>query len=85
MNTLRLGTPPCDRPGIDRVVVYVSDRGYIAQALVSASQLAAQPEVTAIADIIIFLVDVPEGEQAEISRRSAARISTSVFSTAGSS
>ena len=66
MNTLRLGTPPCDRPGIDRVVVYVSDRGYIAQALVSAAQLAAQPEVTAIADIIIFLVDVPEGEQAEI-------------------
>lgn len=66
MNTLCLGTPQCNRPGITRVITFVSDRGYIGQALIAASQIAAQPEVVAIADIIIYLIDIPKDEQAEI-------------------
>lgn len=63
MNTPILGTPECNRPGITRVITFVSDRGYVAQALIAASQLAAQPEVAAIADIIIYLIDIPDEEQ----------------------
>lgn len=66
VNKLFLGTPECNRPGITRVVTFVTDRGYIAQALIAASQLAAQPDVAAIADIIIYLIDIPEDEQSAI-------------------
>ena len=66
MNTLRLGTPECDRPGITRVITFVTDRGYLAQSLIAASQLAAQPEVVAIADIILYLIDIPDAEQSAI-------------------
>ncbi len=66
MNNLILGTPECDRPGITRVITFVSDRGYVGQALIAASQLAAQPDVVAIADIIIYLIDIPDEEQAAI-------------------
>lgn len=66
MKKLSLGTPECNRPGITRVITFVTDRGYIAQALIAASQLAAQPDVVAIADIIIYLIDIPEDEQAAI-------------------
>ena len=66
MNKLILGTPACDRPGITRVITFVSDRGYVAQALIAASQLAAQPDVVAIADIIIYLIDIPDKEQRAI-------------------
>jgi lipopolysaccharide biosynthesis glycosyltransferase len=44
----------------------VSDRGYVAQALIAASQLAAQPDVVALADIIIYLIDIPDMEQQAI-------------------
>lgn len=66
MDTFPLGTPESNRPGITRVVTFVSDRGYVAQALIAASQLAAQPEVAAIADILIYLIDIPEDEQRAI-------------------
>jgi lipopolysaccharide biosynthesis glycosyltransferase len=66
VNTPPLGTPKSNRPGITRVVAFVSDRGYVAQALIAASQLAAQPDVAAIADIIIYLIDIPEEEQRAI-------------------
>lgn len=66
VNMLRLGTPDYNRPGVTRVITFVSDRGYVAQALIAASQLAAQPDVVAIADIIIYLIDIPSDEQAAI-------------------
>lgn len=66
MDNLPLGTPECNRQGIDRVITFVTDRGYLAQSLVAASQLAAQPDVVAIADIIIYLIDIPDEEQAAI-------------------
>lgn len=66
MEKLRLGTPESDRPDITRVITFVTDRGYLAQSLIAASQLAAQPDVVAIADIIIYLIDIPDDEQAEI-------------------
>lgn len=63
MEKLQLGTPECDRPGIARVIIFVADRNYLAQSLIAASQLAAQPDVTAIADIILYLIDIPDAEQ----------------------
>lgn len=66
MKMLRMGTPDYRRPGITRVITFVSDRGYVGQALIAASQLAAQPDVVAIADIIIYLIDIPPDEQVEI-------------------
>lgn len=66
MDKLCLGTPECNRSGITRVITFVTDRGYLAQSLIAASQLAAQPDVVAIADIILYLIDIPEAEQAAI-------------------
>lgn len=66
MEKLGLGTPECNRPGITRVIIFVTDRGYLAQSLIAASQLAAQRDVVAIADIILYLIDIPDMEQAAI-------------------
>lgn len=66
MGKLNFGTPECNRPSITRVITFVTDRGYLTQSMIAASQLAAQPDVVAIADIIIYLIDIMEEEEAEI-------------------
>lgn len=66
MDKLRLGTPEWKRPGITRVIAFVTDRGYLAQSLIAASQLASQPDVVAIADTVLYLIDIPEEEQRRI-------------------
>lgn len=48
----------------NRVVFFTTDPGYLVPTLVAARQILAQPQVTAMADVLIFLVGFP-GDEAE--------------------
>lgn len=47
-------------------VVFVTDRGFLVPSLVAALQVLSQPDVTAIADVIVILADLNEREVAEV-------------------
>jgi lipopolysaccharide biosynthesis glycosyltransferase len=50
----------------DRLIFFSTDPGFLVPAIVAAEQITRQPDVMAIADVMIMLIDVPNEQGAEL-------------------